>query len=172
VHRLDKETSGVLIVAKHPSAQEYLSEQFRSRSVKKTYVAVVKGVPPKRRGTVETLHGRDPHQRKRFTWKVGRGKEARTEYRVLATYGTYSFVALKPLTGRTHQLRVHMLSLGCPVLGDPVYARSDSRYPKATLMLHAYRLSIALPGTTTPRGFRAPVPSRFKDLLRQLAESR
>jgi 23S rRNA pseudouridine1911/1915/1917 synthase len=172
VHRLDKETSGVLIAAKHPAAQEHLAEQFRCRRVKKTYLAILKGVPPKRDGTVETLHGRDPHHRKRFTWKVERGKDARTEYRVLAAYGGYSFVSLQPLTGRTHQLRVHMLSLGCPVLGDPVYARSDSRFPDATLMLHAYRLSIALPGTAVPRRFRAPVPSRLKQVLLRLAERR
>jgi 23S rRNA pseudouridine1911/1915/1917 synthase len=171
VHRLDKETSGVLITAKHPAAQEYLAEQFRSRNVKKTYLAILKGVPPKRRGTVETLHGRDPHHRKRFTWKVRNGKEARTEYRVLASYGTYSFVALEPKTGRTHQLRVHMLSLGCPVLGDPVYARADSHFPEATLMLHAYRLCIALPSTNAPRRFRAAVPERFKQMLRRLSES-
>lgn len=171
VHRLDKETSGVLIAAKHPVAQEYLAEQFRSRNVKKVYLAVVKGLPPARQGTVDTLHGRDPHHRKRFTWKVTRGKEARTEYRVLATYGRYGFVALRPLTGRTHQLRVHMLSLGCPILGDPVYARGDTGFPDATLMLHAYRLSIALPESNTTRHFRAPVPQRFKEVLRRLADS-
>jgi len=169
VHRLDKDTSGVLIAAKHPSALEYLGTQFRKRRVLKLYLAIVKGHLPKQRDTLKTMIGRDPNNRKRFAVSKERGKAAVTSYRVLKTYGGYSFVALTPSTGRTHQLRVHMHYLNCPILGDPVYSRRDPRFPDAELMLHAYRLAIAIPADERQRVFTARLPERFRELLRALA---
>lgn len=165
VHRLDKDTSGILIVAKNIDTQEFLAGQFRSRDVSKTYLAIVKGVPPKLEGEVSVSLIRDPYNRKRFRGTEGEGKKALTRYKVLKFTDNYSFVVLRPKTGRTHQLRVHMNSIGCPVLGDSLYSRKDRIHPDATLMLHAYKLSIKIPGDRTVRTFRAPLPKRFRDFL-------
>ena len=168
VHRLDKDTSGVLIVAKNIRAQEFLAEQFRNREVQKTYLAVIKGAPSKLEGMVTALLIRDPFHRKRFRCSDIKGKEALTNYRVLKFAGRYSFIVLRPKTGRTHQLRVHMRHIGCPVLGDSLYARKDNNYPDISMMLHAYKLSVKLPGESNITTFRAPLPLRFKKLLSEL----
>ncbi|AEJ62039.1 pseudouridine synthase, RluA family [Spirochaeta thermophila DSM 6578] len=172
VHRLDKDTSGVLVVAKDPATHHFLATQFKEKETKKLYLAVLKGTPPAREGEIEGHLARDPVHRKKFTLlsRPDRGKYSHTRYRLLAAFGTHSFVALYPTTGRTHQLRVHTAALGCPILGDPLYARPDPRFPDATLMLHAYLLTIRIPG----RGlltFRAPLPHRFKTVLRSLARA-
>lgn len=159
VHRLDKDTSGVIIAARNPESQEYLSSQFRKKTTKKMYLAIVKGVISEKEGTVEGFLSRDPKHRKKFTWKTGRGKAAKTRYRVLTRWKESTFVALYPETGRTHQLRVHMLSIRHPIVGDPLYSRNPGN---RTLMLHAYRLKIRLPREECPRQFRAPMPNRFK----------
>lgn len=169
VHRLDKDTSGVMIVAKTVDAHSDLAAKFAERRVQKTYLALVKGSPAKRGATIRTRLGRDPHQRKRFAVVSSGGKDAVTSYRVLHRYPGYTVVALSPRTGRTHQLRVHMAHIGHPVLGDPIYSRHDGNYPQATLMLHAHRLLIALPGEDRPILFRAPLPERFRALIRSLA---
>jgi 23S rRNA pseudouridine1911/1915/1917 synthase len=163
VHRLDKDTSGVLIAAKHPAALAYLAAQFRKRSTKKVYLAIVKGRPPKSIGSISSPIGRDPRNRKRFTVSEA-GKSARTEYRVLRHYADYSLMSLEPHTGRTHQLRVHMAALGCPIIGDPIYARPDRRLPGARCALHAFRLTIVLPGEPAPRSFTARPPDDFRAL--------
>ncbi len=160
VHRLDKDTSGVMIAAKNVPAQEFLAAQFRSRQVRKQYLAVVKGRPPKAKGRVEMRIARDAHHRQRFTTSAVRGKTAVTYYRTIRTYSDCTLLSLQPKTGRTHQLRVHMLHLGCPVLGDPLYNRKD--FLSGSLMLHAYRLKILLPGAELPRVFKAPLPERFQ----------
>jgi 23S rRNA pseudouridine1911/1915/1917 synthase len=167
VHRLDKETSGLIITAKDPEAREFLARQFRDRETRKEYLAIVKGRPPAARGRIANHLARDPSDRKKFRVAEA-GKLAVTDYRLLAAFGRYSFVALSPRTGRTHQLRVHMRELRCPILGDPVYSPRDERYPEATLMLHAYRLEICLPGNGERRRFRAPLPERFKAVLREI----
>ncbi len=127
VHRLDKETSGIIIVARHPAAHEMLAAQFRDRSVRKRYLAIVQGVPAEREGRIDKRIARDPHDRKRFTCVATGGRTASTRYRVLRSFGagkgSYSLVVLAPRTGRTHQLRVHMKSIGTPILGNPVYGR-------------------------------------------------
>jgi 23S rRNA pseudouridine1911/1915/1917 synthase len=173
VHRLDKDTSGVIVAAKHPDAQEFLARQFREHRVSKRYVAVVRGVPQPPRGKIRTFLHRDPRHRQRFTWTPAEGREGRgrrtpgrvavTFYRVLRTFGDSALLSLRPQTGRTHQLRVHMLSIGCPILGDPLYGRRGAAGPP--LMLHAYRLAITLPGEDRPRIFRAPLPQRFTRYL-------
>jgi 23S rRNA pseudouridine1911/1915/1917 synthase len=173
VHRLDKETSGVIVAAKNPEALEFLARQFRERRTAKQYLAVVRGAPPAAHGVVDTRLGRDPRNRKRFAClgsqpggqrSLARGKRAVTRYRQLRRLNGYSFLSLQPLTGRTHQLRVHMAFLGCPILGDSLYGGGRS---EAGLMLHAYRLRVILPGETAPRTFRAPLPKRFREWLRE-----
>jgi 23S rRNA pseudouridine1911/1915/1917 synthase len=171
VHRLDKDTSGVIVVAKTPAVHEALSAQFRARTAHKRYLALTKGTPKPARGTVEGYIRRDPHNRKRFIHDEGAGKAARTDYRVLRSFGDHAVVVLEPKTGRTHQLRVHMRHLGCPILGDPVYARRSTRFPNAGLMLHALSLRIILPGEQGGRTFTAPVPTRFREVMLSLVRS-
>lgn len=167
VHRLDKDTSGLIIAAKNPEALEALASQFRNRSVKKTYLALLHGVPNPPEGQIEESIGRDPRNRKKFTVGVRNAKDARTLYKVLESNDGYALVQLRILTGRTHQIRVHMKSMGCPVLGDAVYGRRDSNFPQATLMLHSWKLKIRLPSGESKR-FTAPIPSRFYDVLDRL----
>ncbi|MDR3200328.1 MAG: RluA family pseudouridine synthase [Spirochaetales bacterium] len=172
VHRLDKDTSGVIIAAKDPQALEFFANQFRCREVKKIYLAIVKGRLPESRGSVKGFIRRDTRHRKRFIPSASGGKAAETRYRVLSECGAYSLVRLAPKTGRTHQLRVHMKSLGCPILGDPIYGRRDERFPQAGLMLHAWRLSLRLPGSELQKqSFRAPLPADFQRLMQELFPS-
>jgi 23S rRNA pseudouridine1911/1915/1917 synthase len=168
VHRLDKDTSGVIIAAYDDEALTFLAEQFKNRRVKKRYAALVKGTPPEPGGTVETFLSRDSRDRKRFAVSRGRGKIALTRYRVIRSWGAYSLLLLAPKTGRTHQLRVHMRFLGHPLLGDPVYGSPDSRFPGLGLMLHAKSLALVLPGREGRETFRTSLPSRFKDTIRIL----
>lgn len=170
VHRLDKDTSGVIIAGKTAAAQEYLAAQFRARTTVKTYLAITRRAPRVDSGRIEGWLARDPKDRKRFAPSPeGTGKRALSEWRVLARAGGYGFLALGLRTGRTHQLRVHCKALGCPIVGDPVYGERDDRFPRATLMLHAYELVIRLPGSVGESRFRAPVPSRFRTLAEALS---
>jgi 23S rRNA pseudouridine1911/1915/1917 synthase len=175
VHRLDKETSGVIIVAKNVRAHEYLAGQFRDRGVRKRYMAIVQGAMPTPEGRIEARLARDPHERKRFRCVTEGGRSAVTRYRTLQVFGTgasaHSLVLLFPRTGRTHQLRVHMLHIGAPIVGDPVYGHRDALFRDATLMLHARSLRITLPGEEEARQFVAPVPERFRSMLDLLQSS-
>jgi 23S rRNA pseudouridine1911/1915/1917 synthase len=170
VHRLDKETSGVIIAAYDDEALAFLAGQFKSRKAKKTYIAVVKGQPREQKGRIETFIARDPKDRKRFAVSA-RGKAALTLYRVIKTWQNHSLVLLRPKTGRTHQLRVHLRYLGHPIVGDPLYGHADTLFPSATLMLHARSLAIVLPGEEKERFFKAPLPERFSTMIRQLGMS-
>jgi 23S rRNA pseudouridine1911/1915/1917 synthase len=171
VHRLDKDTSGALIAAWDEEALEFLAAQFRARTVRKTYAALVRGTPDEAAGRVETWLARDPRDRKRFAVSPpGRGRLSLTFYRVLRAWGAHSLLLLRPRTGRTHQLRVHLRHLGHPIIGDPLYGRPDSRFPRATLMLHARSLTLTLPGAIAPTRFKAPLPARFTAALRELGE--
>ncbi len=171
VHRLDKDTSGVIISAKNPETLEFLSSQFRNKTTKKTYIAIIRGNPVRREGRIETNIARDLKDRKKFCVSEDRGKKAVSSYKVLETWGSLSLVLLKLETGRTHQLRVHMLHLGTPILGDPVYGSKASHFPEASLMLHAYKLSINLPGSNSPGFFTAPVPDRFYEIIKKYSKS-
>lgn len=171
VHRLDKDTSGVLVAAKDPETLRFLADQFSSRDVRKTYLAVVKGRLRARSQVVKGRIERDPRQRKRFRFSDTHGKEAESEIRLLRQYRGYAFVAVTPHTGRTHQIRVHLHHLGCPILGDEIYSRRDGRFATAPLMLHSYRLSIGVPPDGSAMNFCAPLPDRFKEVLRDLSES-
>jgi 23S rRNA pseudouridine1911/1915/1917 synthase len=167
VHRLDKETSGVIIAAYTDTALAFLADQFKTRKTKKTYAAIVSGVFENPRGRIETCIARDCGDRKRFA-VADQGKYALTFYRVVKTWGSHSLVLLRPKTGRTHQLRVHLRYLGHPITGDSVYGVKDRLFPGATLMLHARRLVITLPGETEARVFNAPLPERFSLMIRRL----
>ncbi|MCL2127502.1 MAG: RluA family pseudouridine synthase [Treponema sp.] len=167
VHRLDKETSGVMIAAYDDEALAFLAGQFKSRKVRKAYIAVVAGIPENKKGRIETLIARDPKDRKRFA-VAARGKAALTSYYVIKTWHTHSLLLLRPKTGRTHQIRVHLRYLGHPVSGDSLYGFSDALFPEASLMLHARSLAITLPGEDEERVFKAPVPERFTRMIRQL----
>lgn len=166
VHRLDKDTSGLIIAAGTAAAQDFLAAQFRDRSARKLYLAITQGRPREDRGRVDGWLARDPRDRKRFAPSAeGVGKRAVSDWKVLASVDGYALLALSPKTGRTHQLRVHCKQLGCPILGDPIYGRKDGRFPRASLMLHAWRLAIRLPGREEPSRFEAPLPERFKAIL-------
>ncbi|MFP3041650.1 RluA family pseudouridine synthase [Treponema primitia] len=171
VHRLDKDTSGVIIAAYDDAALAFLADQFKERRVKKTYGAIVLGTPREKAGIIETRIVRDSRDRKRFTVSPDRGKPALTRYRVIRSWGAYSLLLLQPRTGRTHQLRVHLRHLGHPILGDPIYGApviptQYKRFSHATLMLHARTLAITLPGQDAQSIFKAPLPERFRELIR------
>lgn len=165
VHRLDKDTSGVMIVARDAESAGILQRQFAAGRVRKRYVALVKGAPPASEGRVQGCIRRDPHHRKRFMWAADEGKPADSGYRILARFPEASLVALAPKTGRTHQLRVHMKHLGCPVVGDTVYGRGSSKTPGEGLLLHAAVLSLKLPGESERRTFTSPFPERLRSAL-------
>lgn len=175
VHRLDKDTSGVIVVAKDPEAHEELSRQFHDRETGKLYLAVIHGRLTPSRGELRGTIFRDPDNRKRFAFRQGEGdatgpgKYSHSSYVETRRWGNYALVALTPHTGRTHQLRVHLRSLGAPILGDPIYARRDARFPDVRLMLHAYRLRIRPPGQERSITLRAPIPADFRDLLCRLS---
>jgi 23S rRNA pseudouridine1911/1915/1917 synthase len=165
VHRLDKDTSGLIIVAKNSAAHEFLARQFRQMRIKKLYYTFTMGQPPEQKGVIDTKLIRDRLHRKLFKVSEHEGKRAITRYRLLKTSGHYSFLMLRPRTGRTHQLRVHMKHVKCSILGDPLYGKRDRLFPHATLMLHAYKLVIRLPATNTMQEFIAPLPSRFREIM-------
>ena len=167
VHRLDKDTSGVIIAAYNEAAHAFLSNQFKARTVKKTYIALLKGRFENNKGCIDAPIARDPRNRKKFA-VLERGKQSRTLYRVIKTWGRYSLAFLRPRTGRTHQLRVHMKHLGHEIIGDPLYGSTDSFFPHASLMLHARSLEILLPGGGESRKFTAPLPKRFVEICRLL----
>lgn len=175
VHRLDKDTSGVIITAKNRDAEEWLQAQFKDRRLGKTYIAIVTGKPPHERGEIRTQIIRDPKDRKRFkaVTDTQSGKSALTLYRLVATYGPYSLLALTLKTGRTHQIRVHLKYLGCPILGDPLYGRKTTGtvFEGATLMLHAYRLTVRLPHQKSYATFKAKTPVRFRKVMRTLHQN-
>lgn len=172
VHRLDKDTSGLIICGKTREAVEELQKQFQSRHVYKEYIAIVKGKPPFISGDIRTQIVRDPSDRKRFIAKTGteQGKSAWTKYQCVATYGPYSLMRLCLKTGRTHQIRVHMKYINCPILGDPIYSRKDDLFDTATLMLHSRKMAIRLPGETGFSTFESPVPRRFLKVMKVLHE--
>lgn len=171
VHRLDKETSGIIITAKNRDAEEYLQEQFRHRrNMTKEYIAICCGRPPSRSGVIKTQIIRDPKHRRRFkaTTDESQGKYAETAYTCISCYGQYSLMVLRLHTGRTHQIRVHMKYINCPILGDDIYYKKDSTFPNATLMLHARKLKILLPGKTEASAFVAKTPERFIQVEKRL----
>jgi 23S rRNA pseudouridine1911/1915/1917 synthase len=144
VHRLDKQTSGLILVAKTDAAQASLMQQFGARSVEKEYLALVRGAPPASRGRIEAPVGRDPRDRQRMA-VVASGREAVTEYEVLGVAGGLALLALHPLTGRTHQLRAHLAYLGLPIAGDLRYGGGIGPGGLERQFLHAARITLDRP---------------------------
>ncbi len=158
VHRLDKETSGLMVVAKNNKVHQYLAAQFEGRSVKKCYVALVEGDVEFDEGIIDAALGMDPHHREKRSVLAANAKEAQTVYKVLKRFKKTTLIYLMPKTGRTHQLRVHMAHLGHPILGDDKYG--DRRtFPR--LALHAKTLSFRHPKTKSYIEFTSPTPKAF-----------
>lgn len=169
VHRLDKDTSGLILMAKNDRTHRFLQEQFRSRSVEKIYLALVDGAPPTEVGRVDAAIGRDNHNRKRMAIvPPHRGREAVTEYHTLEVFPEYTLVEAHPVTGRTHQIRVHMAFIGSPIVGDTVYGRKKPSAKIKRHFLHAARIKIRIPGEEAPRTFEAPLPKNLANLLEDL----
>ncbi len=173
VHRLDKGTSGLIVLAKNDGAHHWLQDQFRLRTVKKIYLALVDGTPPTASGRIEAPIGRDPAHRKQMAIvPADKGREAITEYRTLEAFSKHTFLEIHPLTGRTHQIRVHAAFLKCPVVGDRVYGFKNPSFPIDRNFLHASSLSITLPGQSHPREFVAPLPGDLQRILALLRHGR
>ena len=169
VHRLDKETSGLILLAKNERAHRWLQDQFRLRKVDKTYLALVDGKPPTSTGRVEAHIGRDPSHRKRMAIvPESRGRAAISEYKTRESFRHHTLLEFHPLTGRTHQIRLHCAFLGCPIVGDEVYGRKKSSVEINRHFLHAYRLKIILPGEKEARVFEAPLPEELASILNVL----
>lgn len=182
VHRLDKETSGLLVVAKNDAALNGLAMQFKRRTIRKQYLALVHDAPRQEEGIIDLAVGRHPVDRKRMSTRSARAREALTLWRVKARYPGTSLLALDLKTGRTHQIRVHCQAMGFPIVGDPVYGSkgalkiSAAKNPALHLvlkqarrqMLHAYRLGFAHPVNGRELTFKAPLPDDMSAMLEQL----
>lgn len=174
VHRLDRETSGAMVVAKTESAMRELARQFKEREVGKEYLAIVRRLPVPSAGRVETWMARSPGSRQKMTARVDRGRRAVTHYETLESFEEAALLRLRLETGRTHQIRVHMAHLGHPVLGDAVYGRrrgAVAGWKPPRQMLHAYHLSFRHPRTGRWMTFRAPIPRDFQAALTALRHS-
>jgi len=169
VHRLDKETSGLIVIAKNERAHRWLQEQFKSRQVEKIYLALVDGRPPTPAGRVEAPIGRSTTHRKLMAVvPLDKGREAVSEYKTLETFPEHTLLEVHPLTGRTHQIRVHLAFLGCPVAADMVYGKRKVSVALNRHFLHAYRLKIIVPGEKVARVFEAPLPEELQKALEEV----
>jgi len=163
VHRLDRFTSGVILVARTDSAHRHLAEQFSSRKVEKIYLALVHGRVTKERGRITTPITRDPVRRTRMTTKLAHGRSAITEYRVLRRLDAFTLIEVKIGTGRTHQIRVHLASIGHPVAGDKLYGAPPSSAPR--VFLHAHQITFESPTSGSEIKITAPLPEDLQQHL-------
>ncbi len=169
VHRLDKDTSGVIIMAKNDPAMQFLQEQFMTRTVKKAYLALVDGTPPTETGRIEAPIGRDPkHRKKMAVVAKGKGREAISEYKILENFDQHTLLEVAIMTGRTHQIRLHCKFIGTPVVGDPDYGHRKQKIDSPRQFLHAARLTITLPNEEKPRTFEAKLPDELESVLTEL----
>lgn len=169
VHRLDKETSGLIVLAKNERAHRWLQDQFRLRKVEKTYLALVDGKPPTPTGRVEASIGRDPsHRKKMAIVSPGKGREAVSQYKTLESFKNHTLLEFHPETGRTHQIRLHCSFLGCPIVGDSVYGKRNFTVDIDRHFLHAFRLKITLPNETQPHTFEAALPDELTRVLDEI----
>lgn len=168
VHRLDKDTSGVIVVAKNDLAREHLISQFKGHTVTKGYLALVRGRLSPKQGVIEAPIGRNPRNRKKMAIVAG-GREASTEYRVKEHLGSYTLIEVTPKTGRTHQIRVHLSAIGYPVIGDSVYGVKSAYLDRQ--FLHAHRLGFQSPSTNQYCEFTSPLPPDLKQALEYLASN-
>jgi 23S rRNA pseudouridine1911/1915/1917 synthase len=182
VHRLDKDTSGTLVVAKNAAALEQLASQFKNRLVRKDYLALVHGEMTADRGKIRMPIGRHPVDRKRMSTQSRKGREAETGWRVARRLGGFTLLELRLKTGRTHQIRVHCAAIGRPIIGDPGYGRRRSTQdpvhiqallaPVRRQMLHAWRLEINHPVTGERMRFESPLPEDMERLIAELEVGR
>jgi 23S rRNA pseudouridine1911/1915/1917 synthase len=169
VHRIDMDTTGSLVVCKNDKAHQSLAEQLKEHSMKRVYVAVVHGNIKEEEGTVDAPIGRHPTERKRMSIHAKSGRHAVTHYKVLERFGEYTLIQCKLETGRTHQIRVHMASIGHPLLGDMVYGPRKCPFPKLLgQTLHAKTLGFIHPKTGEYLEVEAPLPEYFQQLLEVL----
>ncbi|MGB8252865.1 MAG: RluA family pseudouridine synthase [Anaerolineaceae bacterium] len=173
VHRLDKDTSGLILIAKNDRTLQYLQEQFKIRNVSKTYLALVDGHPPTPSGRIEASIGRDPSHRKQMAVvSPPRGRQAITEYHSLEVFPDHELIEAHPTTGRTHQIRLHLAFLGCPVAGDLVYGKRHPSLGLKRTFLHALRLSLTLPGGKKVTTFEAALPEELERVLAELRQNK
>jgi 23S rRNA pseudouridine1911/1915/1917 synthase len=169
VHRLDRDTSGVMLVAKTDQAHQNLSTQLKNREIKKEYLAVVHGIFKDKKGTLSTVIGRHIRDRKKMSVFTRQGRPAVTSYEVIEEFQDYSLVKIQIYTGRTHQIRVHMKYLNHPVVGDPLYGRGTKDQALIRRQaLHAKSIAFKHPITGHPLEFEAPLPQDMKNLLEKL----
>ncbi len=166
VHRLDKDTSGLMVVAKNNASQASLSRQIKQRSITKGYLALVTGHLAPEQGAIEAPIGRHPHNRKRMAVVTG-GREARTRYQVIKYLNGYTLLEVMPETGRTHQIRVHFSAIGHPVFGDPVYGKKSPLLERQ--FLHAHRLGFKLPSSGEYVEFRSELPPELDNALQRIS---
>ncbi len=162
VHRLDKDTSGLIVVAKNDRAHRSLAQQLKDRDVHKTYLALVQGVPRPAEGVIEAPIGRHPRNRKKMAVVAG-GREAETRYRTRQLWDGYALLVVEPVTGRTHQIRVHLAAIGHPVVGDATYGRRSALIGRQ--FLHAHRLAFRLPASDRAIEFESPLPPDLREAL-------
>ena len=169
VHRLDKNTSGLIVVAKNDHTLYWLQDQFRLRQVRKIYMALSDGHPPTPTGRIEAAIGRDLSLRKQMAIvPEEKGRAAVSEYKVMESFPQHTLFEVHPLTGRTHQIRLHLAMIGCPIVGDTLYGRKHASLPLERHFLHAARLEITLPGESQPRAFESPLPAELEAVLKSL----
>lgn len=181
VHRLDKDTSGLMIVAKHDRSHRHLSDQLRVRTLRRRYLTLVQGRPASDQGTIDAPIGRHPQHRQKMAVVASRGREARTHYEVLESWGALSVLQLSLETGRTHQIRVHLAHIGRPVIGDPIYGTNAVSLPRHPVVerwirvfprqaLHAQELQFEHPETGEVMTLTAPLPEDFAELMARLRQ--
>lgn len=171
VHRLDRDTSGVMVAARTDAAHQELARQFQERSVEKTYLALVERVPRRSEGRIETPIARDPVRRTRMTTRLASGRHALTAFETIQTFaGEAALLRVRIGTGRTHQIRVHLASIGHPVVGDRLYGAS-AKPGLSRFFLHSSRLGLSLPGTGERKSFESPLPDDLESYLRDLRAS-
>lgn len=171
VHRLDRYTSGVLLAAKNDAAHRQLAAQFSGRRVEKVYLALVHGRAPQESGRIERPIARDPVRRTRMTARLAGGRAARSDYRVLRRFERFTFLEVRIGTGRTHQIRVHLASIGHPIVGDPLYgapARVEGMPPLGRYFLHAHSIRFERPSTGEETVVEAPLPAELTAWMEEL----
>lgn len=167
VHRIDKDTSGLVIIAKNDKAHIDISDQIKNREVKKTYLALVRGNIKENEAVINMPIGRSSKDRKKMAVDK-KGKEAITEFKVLKRYDGFTYIEVNIKTGRTHQIRVHMAEIGYPIVGDEVYSNGKNPFKVKGQMLHAKELEFVHPTTKKSVKFEAPLPEYFSNVLKEL----
>lgn len=167
VHRIDKDTSGLLVVAKNDAAHLSLSEQIKNKTCRRIYRALVEGVVKQNEGTIDTFIGRSDKNRTMMAVK-SEGRRAITHYKVLKRYKDFTYMEFSLETGRTHQIRVHTKYIGHPIVGDPVYGFKNQKFKLNGQLLHAYKLELTHPSTGERMTFEAPLPDYFQAVLSKL----